>query len=79
MQTGEYSQAQAEYEAAGAKLTYTAFIAKATIDTIRQFPFSNASIDGDNIAEVKFDALNPQGVYTRAGATCSTMCRPSAR
>jgi len=40
---------KAEYEAAGAKLTYTAFIAKATVDTIRQFPFSNASIDGDNI------------------------------
>ena len=40
---------KAEYEAAGAKLTYTAFIAKATVDTIRQFPFSNASIDGDNV------------------------------
>jgi len=40
---------KAEYEAAGAKLTYTAFIAKATVDTIRQFPFSNASVDGDNI------------------------------
>jgi pyruvate dehydrogenase E2 component (dihydrolipoamide acetyltransferase) len=40
---------KAEYERAGAKLTYTAFIAKATVDTIRQFPFSNASIDGDNI------------------------------
>jgi 2-oxoglutarate dehydrogenase E2 component (dihydrolipoamide succinyltransferase) len=40
---------KAEYEAAGAKLTYTAFIAKATVDTIRQFPFSNASIDGDTI------------------------------
>jgi 2-oxoglutarate dehydrogenase E2 component (dihydrolipoamide succinyltransferase) len=40
---------KAAYEAAGAKLTYTAFIAKATVDTIRQFPFSNASIDGDNI------------------------------
>ncbi|NQW02933.1 MAG: 2-oxo acid dehydrogenase subunit E2 [Acidobacteria bacterium] len=38
-----------EYEAAGAKLTYTAFLAKATVDTIREFPFSNASIDGDNI------------------------------
>ena len=38
---------KAEYEAAGAKLTYTAFIAKATVDTIRQFPFSNASIDGE--------------------------------
>jgi 2-oxoglutarate dehydrogenase E2 component (dihydrolipoamide succinyltransferase) len=40
---------KAQYEAAGTKLTYTAFIAKATIDTIRQFPFSNASIDGENI------------------------------
>jgi 2-oxoglutarate dehydrogenase E2 component (dihydrolipoamide succinyltransferase) len=40
---------RAEYEAAGAKLTYTAFIAKATVDTIRRFPFSNASIDGDSI------------------------------
>jgi 2-oxoglutarate dehydrogenase E2 component (dihydrolipoamide succinyltransferase) len=40
---------KAEYEAAGAKLTYTAFIAKATVDTIRQFPFSNASIDGESI------------------------------
>jgi pyruvate dehydrogenase E2 component (dihydrolipoamide acetyltransferase) len=40
---------KAEFEAAGAKLTYTAFIAKATVDTIRLFPFSNASIDGDNI------------------------------
>ncbi len=38
-----------EYEAAGAKLTYTAFLAKATVDTIRECPFSNASIDGDNI------------------------------
>jgi 2-oxoglutarate dehydrogenase E2 component (dihydrolipoamide succinyltransferase) len=38
-----------EYEAIGVKLTYTAFIAKATVDVIRQFPFSNASIDGDNI------------------------------
>jgi len=40
---------KAEYEAAGVKLTYTGFIAKATVDTIRQFPFSNASIDGENI------------------------------
>ncbi len=29
---------KAEYEAAGAKLTYTAFIAKATVDTIRAVP-----------------------------------------
>ena len=40
---------KAEYEAAGTKLTYTGFIAKATADTIREFPFSNASIDGENI------------------------------
>jgi pyruvate dehydrogenase E2 component (dihydrolipoamide acetyltransferase) len=40
---------KAEYEAAGTKLTYTAFIAKATIDTIREFPFTNASLDGENV------------------------------
>jgi 2-oxoglutarate dehydrogenase E2 component (dihydrolipoamide succinyltransferase) len=40
---------KAAYEQAGAKLTYTSFIAKATVDTIRQFPFSNASVDGDTI------------------------------
>jgi 2-oxoglutarate dehydrogenase E2 component (dihydrolipoamide succinyltransferase) len=40
---------KADYEARGTKLTYTAFIAKATVDTIRQFPFANASLDGDNI------------------------------
>ena len=40
---------KAEFEAAGAKLTYTAFIAKVIIDGLRQFPMVNASIDGDNI------------------------------
>jgi pyruvate dehydrogenase E2 component (dihydrolipoamide acetyltransferase) len=40
---------KAEFEAAGAKLTYTAFIAKVIVDAIRQFPFVNASIDGTNI------------------------------
>jgi 2-oxoglutarate dehydrogenase E2 component (dihydrolipoamide succinyltransferase) len=40
---------KADYEAQGAKLTYTAFIAKATVDTIRAFPVVNASIDGDKI------------------------------
>jgi 2-oxoglutarate dehydrogenase E2 component (dihydrolipoamide succinyltransferase) len=40
---------KAEFEAAGAKLTYTAFIAKVIVDAIREFPFVNASIDGDNI------------------------------
>ena len=40
---------KAEYEAAGAKLTYTGFIAKVIVDALRQFPTVNASIDGDNI------------------------------
>jgi 2-oxoglutarate dehydrogenase E2 component (dihydrolipoamide succinyltransferase) len=40
---------KAQYEAAGAKLTYTAFIAKVIVDALRQFPAVNASIDGDNI------------------------------
>jgi pyruvate dehydrogenase E2 component (dihydrolipoamide acetyltransferase) len=38
-----------DYESRGAKLTYTSLIAKATVDTIREFPFTNASIDGENI------------------------------
>lgn len=40
---------KAEYESLGAKLTFTALIAKATVDTIREFPFANASIDGETI------------------------------
>src|SRR5574338_738930 len=40
---------KAEFEAAGAKLTFTAFIAKVAVDALRQFPIANASIDGDNI------------------------------
>jgi len=40
---------KAAFEAQGTRLTYTAFIAKATIDTIRDFPFTNASIDGEQI------------------------------
>jgi 2-oxoglutarate dehydrogenase E2 component (dihydrolipoamide succinyltransferase) len=40
---------KAEYEAAGAKLTYTAIIAKVIVDALRQFPMVNASIDGANI------------------------------
>jgi pyruvate dehydrogenase E2 component (dihydrolipoamide acetyltransferase) len=38
-----------EYDAAGAKLTFTSFIAAATVDAIRAFPLVNASIDGENI------------------------------
>jgi 2-oxoglutarate dehydrogenase E2 component (dihydrolipoamide succinyltransferase) len=44
---------KAEYEAAGAKLTFTSFIAKAVVDALRQFPMVNASIDGENIVYKK--------------------------
>jgi pyruvate dehydrogenase E2 component (dihydrolipoamide acetyltransferase) len=44
---------KAEFEAAGAKLTYTAFIAKVVIAALRQFPIVNASIDGNNIVYKK--------------------------
>ena len=44
---------KAEFEAAGAKLTYTAFIAKVIVDALRQFPIVNSSIDGHNIVYKK--------------------------
>ena len=44
---------KAEFEAAGAKLTFTAFVAKVIVDALRQFPMVNASIDGDNIVYKK--------------------------
>ena len=44
---------KAKYESAGAKLTFTGFIAKAIVDALRQFPMVNASIDGDNIVYKK--------------------------
>jgi 2-oxoglutarate dehydrogenase E2 component (dihydrolipoamide succinyltransferase) len=44
---------KAEFEAAGAKLTVTAFIAKVIVDALRQFPMVNASIDGHNIVYKK--------------------------
>jgi 2-oxoglutarate dehydrogenase E2 component (dihydrolipoamide succinyltransferase) len=44
---------KADYEAAGARLTYTAFIAKVIVDALRQFPLVNASIDGGNIVYKK--------------------------
>src|SRR5204863_1364700 len=40
---------KAEYERAGAKLTYLSFIIKAAVDSLRAMPVVNASIDGDNI------------------------------
>ncbi len=44
---------KAEYERNGAKLSFTALIAKVAVDAIRAFPFVNASIDGDNIVYKK--------------------------
>jgi pyruvate dehydrogenase E2 component (dihydrolipoamide acetyltransferase) len=44
---------KADYETAGAKLTYTALIAKVVVDALRQFPLVNASVDGDNIVYKK--------------------------
>jgi len=40
---------KAEYEAAGAKLTFTSFIARAAVDCLRRHPVINASIDGDTV------------------------------
>ena len=40
---------KAEYERAGAKLTYLSFIVKAVVDALRAVPVLNASVDGDNI------------------------------
>jgi pyruvate dehydrogenase E2 component (dihydrolipoyllysine-residue acetyltransferase) len=42
-----------QYEGAGAKLTFTAFVAKVIVDALRKFPMVNASIDGDNIVYKK--------------------------
>ena len=42
-------QKKAEYERLGARLTYMAFIAKATIDALRRHPIVNASMDDHNI------------------------------
>ena len=40
---------KAEYDRAGAKLTYLSFIIKAAADALRAVPVVNASVDGDNI------------------------------
>lgn len=44
---------KADYERQGAKLTFTSFIAKAVVDTLRRHPVINASIDGDNVVYKK--------------------------
>jgi predicted CxxxxCH...CXXCH cytochrome family protein len=37
-------------------------------------------LDGDNISEVKFDTLDPAGVYTRATTTCTNLyCHGTGR
>jgi pyruvate dehydrogenase E2 component (dihydrolipoamide acetyltransferase) len=40
---------KAEYELAGAKLTFLSFILKGVADALRAVPVVNASVDGDNI------------------------------
>jgi 2-oxoglutarate dehydrogenase E2 component (dihydrolipoamide succinyltransferase) len=40
---------KADYEKAGAKLTYLSFILKAVVEGLKAVPVINASIDGDNI------------------------------
>ena len=40
---------KAEYERAGAKLTYLSFILKAVVDALRAVPVVNASVEGDSI------------------------------
>jgi len=40
---------KAEYERAGAKLTYLSFIVKAVVDGLRAVPVVNSSIDGENV------------------------------
>jgi len=52
----------------------------ASCHTVPQTVDAPGHIDGDNIAEVKFDTLNPAGAYTKATATCSTMyCHGNGR
>jgi 2-oxoglutarate dehydrogenase E2 component (dihydrolipoamide succinyltransferase) len=40
---------KAEFEQAGAKLTYMSFIIKAVVDALRHVPIVNASVDGDSV------------------------------
>ena len=44
---------KAEYEKAGARLTFMSFILKATVDALKALPILNASIDGDTIVYKK--------------------------
>jgi 2-oxoglutarate dehydrogenase E2 component (dihydrolipoamide succinyltransferase) len=44
---------KAEYERQGVRLTFTSFIARAVVDTLRRHPVINASIDGDSVVYKK--------------------------
>ena len=46
-------QKKAEYERAGARLTFMSFISKAVVDALRATPVLNASLDGDKIVYKK--------------------------
>jgi pyruvate dehydrogenase E2 component (dihydrolipoamide acetyltransferase) len=46
-------QKKAEYEQAGAKLTYMAFIARVVVEALHRHPVINASIDGENVVYKK--------------------------
>jgi pyruvate dehydrogenase E2 component (dihydrolipoyllysine-residue acetyltransferase) len=46
-------QKRAEYEQAGVKLTYMAFIARVIAEALHRHPILNASIDGDNVVYKK--------------------------
>jgi 2-oxoglutarate dehydrogenase E2 component (dihydrolipoamide succinyltransferase) len=46
-------QKRAEYEQAGVKLTYMAFIARVVVEALHRHPILNASIDGDNVVYKK--------------------------
>jgi 2-oxoglutarate dehydrogenase E2 component (dihydrolipoamide succinyltransferase) len=46
-------QKRGEYEQAGAKLTYMAFIARAVVEALHRHPVINASMDGDTVVYKK--------------------------
>jgi 2-oxoglutarate dehydrogenase E2 component (dihydrolipoamide succinyltransferase) len=46
-------QKKAEYEAAGARLTYLTFVARACCESLRAYPVLNAALDGDTIVYKK--------------------------
>jgi pyruvate dehydrogenase E2 component (dihydrolipoamide acetyltransferase) len=56
-----------QYEAEGVKLTVLAFLIKAVVDALKQFPDFNSSVDGDNLVlkhyyHIGFAADTPNGL-----------------